>query len=220
MAERKLLNPEQAKAYYDHFGSKQDHQGWYEQPALDDLAAHARLGEAKGVFELGCGTGRFAAELLERHLPRGCRYLGVDVSDTMIGLARQRLAAVPNTEVRKITADGPLEAPDAAFDRFITSYVFDLLPEARTRQLLAEAHRLLQPGGLLCAAGITPGPGPFSAFVSGLWNTVHRINPALVGGCRPLVLAGLVESPHWHIVHRNVVVAWGIASEVLVAERT
>jgi len=35
------LTHARAKQYYDHFGSKQDSQGFYEDRALDDLVAHA-----------------------------------------------------------------------------------------------------------------------------------------------------------------------------------
>jgi len=35
------LTSSEARAYYDKFGKKQDTQGFYEDPALDDLIAHA-----------------------------------------------------------------------------------------------------------------------------------------------------------------------------------
>lgn len=40
---------------------------------------------ATHVFELGCGTGRFAERLLERHLPATARYKGIDLGPTMVG---------------------------------------------------------------------------------------------------------------------------------------
>ena len=43
------------------------------------------------MFELGCGTGRLAGNLLARHLPADARYLGADISDTMVTLSRARL---------------------------------------------------------------------------------------------------------------------------------
>jgi SAM-dependent methyltransferase len=88
------LKPSEARSYYDRFGKKQDSQGFYEEPALDDLLAHARFGEAQKVFEFGCGTGRFGARLLAEYLPSSATYLGCDLSQTMIGLATERLVVV------------------------------------------------------------------------------------------------------------------------------
>lgn len=81
----------EARAFYDRFGAKQDRQLFYEGPALATLVANARLGEARSVFEYGCGTGRFAQELLEHYLPNECVYVGVDISSTMVRLAAERL---------------------------------------------------------------------------------------------------------------------------------
>jgi hypothetical protein len=39
------------------------------------LIAHVGFGEAHAVFEFGCGTARFAEELLADHLPPDSRYV-------------------------------------------------------------------------------------------------------------------------------------------------
>jgi SAM-dependent methyltransferase len=85
------LTPEAAKRFYDWFGRRQDLQAFYEDPALETLLAHADCEHATAVFEFGCGTGRLAERLLARYLPQQSRYLGVDVSSTMVGLTRERL---------------------------------------------------------------------------------------------------------------------------------
>lgn len=64
-----VLTRSQARRFYDHFGAKQDSQAFYEDAALDDLMRHADCAQAQSVFEFGCGTGRFAAQLLTKHLP-------------------------------------------------------------------------------------------------------------------------------------------------------
>ena len=70
-----VLDHSAARAYYDRFGKKLDSQSFYEDPALDELIAHANFGEARSVFEFGCGTGKFAARILESHLPSPAGYL-------------------------------------------------------------------------------------------------------------------------------------------------
>ena len=59
------LTPSEARTFYDKFGEKQDTQGFYENPALEDLIVHADFQHAQKVFEFGCGTGKFAERLLQ-----------------------------------------------------------------------------------------------------------------------------------------------------------
>jgi len=39
----KTLSKEQARAYDDRFGAKQDSQGYYEDPATEDMVSHGAL---------------------------------------------------------------------------------------------------------------------------------------------------------------------------------
>jgi ubiquinone/menaquinone biosynthesis C-methylase UbiE len=184
------------------------------------LCAHLDLGAAKRVVEFGCGTGRLAAELLEGQLPPDARYLGLDVSATMVELTRGRVARFGDrVEIRQTDGAPRVDAPDASFDRFLSAYVLDLLSEADVAAVLAEAHRVLAPGGRLGLVGLTRGTSRLSRGITRLWETVHRWNPAWVGGCRPLSLRGFVDDDAWRTIHHEVVEPWGIASEVLVAER-
>lgn len=216
-----FLTPAEARTFYDHFGAKQDQQAFYEQPAVDDLLAHATLDSAQAVFEFGCGTGRLAAEVLAHHLPPTARYLGYDISPTMIGLARDRVARFGDrAEVRLAPENAPqLDVPTGGFDRFVSTYVMDLLSPEDIARVLAEAHRILSPGGRLCLAGLTHGSTAVSRTVSWLWGHIHQWRPQVVGGCRPLTLMPFLSSPEWRVLHHRVVVAYGIPSEVVVASK-
>jgi cyclopropane fatty-acyl-phospholipid synthase-like methyltransferase len=63
-----------AARFYDRLGSGLDTQGFYESRALRELAAHLNLETAQAVLEFGCGTGRFAAELLQTNLASTATY--------------------------------------------------------------------------------------------------------------------------------------------------
>ena len=123
------LSPVEAKEFYDRFGSRQDQQGFYEDAALDRLIRFGDFASSRRVFELGCGTGRLSHRLLSRELPDEASYVGVDVSSTMIALARERLAPF-DARVELIQTEGSMsfDFPDASFDRFVSTYVLDLLP--------------------------------------------------------------------------------------------
>lgn len=215
-----MLSHDEARRFYDRFGAKQDAQAFYERPALERLIAELRLRDARALVEFGCGTGRLAAELLGTQLSPECRYLGLDVSSTMVGLARSRVAPFgARAEIRQTEGAPRIEAPDGSFDRFLSTYVLDLLPEAEIRMLLDEAHRVLAPGGLLGVAGLTHGGHGLSGAVSWLWERVHRLRPALVGGCRPIALEAYLSEGGWKVRQRSVVAPYAIPSEVVVAER-
>ena len=51
----------------------------------------------------------------------------------------------------------------------------------------------------------------------GAWRWLFARNPSWVGGCRPTVLAEHLSPTDWVIRFHGTVVAWGVASEVLVA---
>jgi ubiquinone/menaquinone biosynthesis C-methylase UbiE len=215
-----MLSREQARDFYDRFGAKQDSQKFYEDPAVRVLLAQADLKDAKAVFEFGCGTGRLAEELLSQHLSEDASYVGCDLSTTMVGLARERLARFgARVQVRQTDGAPRIDAPDAAYDRFLSTYVLDLLPEEDMSTVLGEARRVLAPGGRLCLVGLTEGTTLPSRAIIAIWKTLHRVRPAIVGGCRPVELRAFLSDHHWQIDHHSVVVAFGIPSEVLVARK-
>lgn len=137
----RTLTHEQAKSFCDGFGSKQDKQSFYEERALRALVANAALDQARSVFELGCGTGRFASDLLKHHLPVDSRYHGTDISSTMVQLASERLAPF-GSQAGVVLIEGQPNIPvdDASVDRFVSTYVFDLLPASEQLQWLGEAR--------------------------------------------------------------------------------
>ncbi len=215
-----ILTHEQARAFYDRLGARQDSQRFYEDAATRELVRHAGFETARAVVEFGCGTGRFAEGLLAERLPAATSYLALDVSTTMVGLARERLGRFgPRVEVRQTDGSPRIDAAPGTFDRFVSNYVLDLLAEPEIHALLAEAHRVLAPQGLLALASLGHGTGPVTRLVERAWTGLHRVRPAWLGGCRPIDLRAFVDAPRWAERHRSVVCRFGLCSEVLVAER-
>jgi len=208
-----------AKRFYDRFGAKQDKQGFYEDTALDALISNSTFSDARAVLEIGCGTGKFAKRLLSDNMSASARYIGIDISETMVALAKRRLKPwADRAEVH--VSDGGVCFADfgVSFDRVIFTYVFDLLSVEDIAKALIAAHAVTRTGGLLCAAGLTRGTDALSRATSSVWAWAYCMKPSLVGGCRPLTLSDFVAEPHWRIVHREVVIGTTVPSEVLVAE--
>ncbi len=214
----RTLTLEEAKAYYDSFGAKQDSQTFYEGPAIKKLVTKGHFDQASSLFEFGCGTGRFAQELLSEHLPPDAIYQGTDVSSTMIQLAKERLEFFgPRAMVTQSSTKVDIPLGDDSIDHFVSTYVLDLLPDVATQKVLEEAHRVLQADGLLCLVSITQGNIFLSRIVMDIWQWIFSRKPSIVGGCRPIQLTELLPAAQWQIRYQTVVVAWGIASEVLIA---
>lgn len=218
--EARVLSSQQAQAFYDWMGAKQDWQAFYEAPATRDLIAHAFFETAQAVFEFGCGTGAFAELVLVHHLPPQATYLAVDSSATMVRLAQSRLARFGARVVVRQT-DGALLFAEGSgsFDRFVSNYVLDLLSASDIAQLLTEANRLLVVGGRLCLVSLTRGSTRLSRLVTWSWTRLHALDPRLVGGCRPLELRDCLPGTGFHPDYTQVVTHFGVPSEVVVASK-
>ncbi len=213
------LTKEEVERFYDRFGAKQDKQNYYEDIALADLLKHARFDAAHTVVELGCGTGRFANQLLGMYLPDDATYWGCDVSATMIEISRQRLSGFENrATLWKSSGEVSLPLPSESADRFVSNYVLDILSFDEIRAMLREAKRILKKDGLLCLTGLTNGKGLFSKLWTAFWNVRFTLNPKWVGGCRPVEVYSFFDAD-WEIEHYYVTAARGISSEVVVARK-
>lgn len=108
---------------------------------LDTLAL--RPGER--VLDIGCGPGLLAEEMAAAVGGRG-HVIGVDMSESMLALARSR-AVVPGgakVDLRPAAADH-LPCADASVDVAVSTQVLEYVEDVAGA--LAEIHRVLVPGG-------------------------------------------------------------------------
>lgn len=209
------LTQAEIEKFYDAFGARQNDAGYYEDVTLGELTRFAKFESATAIVEFGCGTGRFAEEMLRLN---NASYWGCDVSATMISLSEKRLAKFgERVTLVKSSGDAFLPLPDNSADRFVSNYVLDILSADEIESVLGEAKRILKPYGLLCLTGLTHGKGLFSKAWTAFWNLRFDLNPKWVGGCRPVALREFLGD--WKLVHHDVVTVGGISSEVVVAKK-
>lgn len=118
----------------------------------------AALADGARVLELGCGAGVPITE----HLARRFRVTGLDLSPGQLDMARRCVATAEF--VRGDMA--ALAFADAAFDAVVAFYAIIHVPRDEHGQVLAEAFRVLRPGGLLV---MTAGTGESADVVEEDW---------------------------------------------------
>jgi ubiquinone/menaquinone biosynthesis C-methylase UbiE len=101
---------------------------------------------ARDVLEVGCGPGRFL-QAVAGAAPE-MRLAGVDLSPHMLERARLR---APGADLRHADAR-QLPWADSRFDAVVASHLFGHLPLGACFEALAEARRVLAPGGRLYVA--------------------------------------------------------------------
>ncbi|KAF8061941.1 menG [Scenedesmus sp. PABB004] len=123
-------------------------------------------GDVRAVLDLGCATG--LSSLALRELFPAAHVTGVDLSPHMVAVGRyhqQRReaaagAAEPLTLLHRNAEDTRL--PAGSFDVVSMCLVAHELPQHATRAILAEAHRVLRPGGVLTIMEMDPAAPSFS----------------------------------------------------------
>jgi O-methyltransferase/aklanonic acid methyltransferase len=122
------------EAYHTHFAER-----------LIDLTAPARDAQ---LLDVACGRGAVLVAAAARGIGR---LAGIDVSPTMIELARAdlRAAGVTQVDLRVMDAEH-LDFPAARFDVLTAAFALFFLPDPR--RAAAEFRRVLRPGGVLAVS--------------------------------------------------------------------
>jgi SAM-dependent methyltransferase len=140
------------------------------------------------VLDIGGGPGRYAIALAQR----GYQVTLVDLSQANLALARQKAVEAGVTLNGGVHANGlDLAAfADGAYDAvLLMGPLYHLLTERERQQAIAEARRVLKPGGIIFAAFVTR----FSPFRDAAKN-----DPLWVTNNRPYIEQLLATGVHTH----------------------
>ena len=119
-----------------------------------------RPSKGMSILDVGCGTGSHL-ELYQRYK---CDLYGIDLSPSMLGIARERLGDAAQLDLGDAT-DMPYE--DGKFDLVISMLsLHEMSPETRSG-VLNETKRVLKPDGRILLIDFHPGPyQPLQGWVS------------------------------------------------------
>jgi SAM-dependent methyltransferase len=165
------------------------------------IEANVPLDRSMRVLEYGCGTGLLGFELR----PRIGALTLADVSDGMLDVVREKLAAAPDPAVRPLKLDLTTDPPPG--DRFDVVCSMMTLHHIRdTDDVLRKLHALLAPSGCLCVADLDREDGSFhgagfdghlgfdraelgaqaraAGFASASFDTAYEMQKPVAGGMR------------------------------------
>jgi len=175
----------------------------------------AAVQNGEAVLEVAVGTGLSFQHLL-RSNPSG-RTEGIDLTPAMLRRAERRAHRIPHEGRYRLRLGDAyaLDFPDGTFDLVLNSYMFDLLPEADFVPVLQEYRRVLKPGGRLVMINMTKG----ERWYNELWDSLYRLHPALLGGCRGILLTPFLEKAGFSALRRTYVSQRTFPSEILYGKK-
>lgn len=129
------------------------------------------------ILDLGTGDGRLLALVKQTH--RETQAVALDFSPTMLEAAGKRFAGDSSVTIVAHNLDHALPAL-GTFDAVISGLAIHHLVHERKRELYAEIHRLLNPGGVFCNLEHVASPTPrlHQEFVNGTGFTVETEDPS------------------------------------------
>jgi ubiquinone/menaquinone biosynthesis C-methylase UbiE len=184
-----------------------------ETHARERALALANIQDGESILEVAVGTG-LTFEGILRANPNG-ENVGVDLTPAMLAKAKSRAAKTGKKNYQLQVGDAyGLDFPDAHFDLLMNNYMFDLLPEKDFMAVLTEFKRVLKPNGRIVLVNMTQGEKWYQRF----WETVYRINPRLLGGCRGVLVSAILEKAGFKNIRREFISQLGFPSEIITAQ--
>ncbi len=116
------------------------------------LIDRAELADGQVALEIGCGTGTLCLRAKQAH--PGVRVVGLDPDPLALARARRKTGGLTGIRFEQGYAQR-LPFDDAAFDRVLSSLMLHHLDDDGKAASLAEALRVLRPGGSLYVLDMT-----------------------------------------------------------------
>jgi len=187
----------------------------YRDWGLEKLSAQP----GEKILEIGFGTGHCLVSLAKAVGPGG-GVIGLDISDGMLAIARERL------QREGLAERADLHLGDAAqldfieagsLDGVFMSFTLELFDNPEIPRVLQECHRILKPGGRLAVVSMTKTNPPGVAVRMYEWFHEHMPDYA---DCRPIFARQALEQSGFVIQDVSVSSMWGLPVEIVLGKKT
>lgn len=111
------------------------------------LIAQANIGKGQRVLDLGCGTATLAIQM--KQAQPEAEVFGIDIDPEMLAMGRAKVQTAGLIIALDEGSVFQLPYPANSFDRVLSSLVMHHLTTGNRHRALAEAFRVLKPGGEL-----------------------------------------------------------------------
>ncbi len=211
---RVLQSREQTRAFYDKISRVYDLLAEHSEGPLRDRAVEM-LGSEPGerVLEVGCGTGHALVGLARRVAPGG-HVVGVDLSQGMLGQAREVLHRESVAGLVELQRADAVRLPfeENVFDGAFMSFTLELFDTPEIPKVLAECRRVLRAGGRLGVVAMSKEGG---GSMLKLYEWTHRHFPNFVD-CRPIWARREIEQAGYEVVECSLESIW-VPVEIVIA---
>jgi ubiquinone/menaquinone biosynthesis C-methylase UbiE len=198
--------------------------GFYERPSNRKALKGPVIERAQKIIDVGVGTGYLLSQLVKVTSEKQ-QIIAVDLSQQMLKNSRRYLRKNKLMTERIHFKKGNclnLPWPDNSFDLYVSSYLFDLLPEPELRKAIIDMERVLRPDGYAILITMTTeldGVNKITkqiyrimneiyciGYHKGRWNAVWKfLFAGYAPHCRPIELGKyLRESPRMIIAYTKI----------------
>jgi len=143
------------------------------------LIAQAQIAAGQHVLDLGAGTGTLTI-MLKQAYP-GAEVTGLDGDPRVLARAREKAAAAGAAIRFDRGLATALPYEDASYDRVLSSLMLHHLTTEDKRRALAEAWRVLRPGGELHALDFGPPQNALAWLISLIFRHLERTADHIAG---------------------------------------
>ncbi len=183
------------RSFYDRISRRYDAlaEAWEHTSRQQGVEALA-IARGEAVLEIGYGTGL----ALEQLAATGVKAAGIDLSEGMRSVARQRLESAGLAHrVRLELGDArALPFDEGYFDAAFMSFTLELFSTEDVPKVLGEASRVLRAGGRLGIVALAEADPP--DLMTEIYDWLHEHFPHLVD-CRPIDVVGALRAAGFRI---------------------
>lgn len=186
----------------------------YRDWGLEKLSAQP----GESILEIGSGTGHCLVSLAKAVGPSG-QVLGLDISEGMLAIARQRLQAEDLSDRAELHLGDAAHLdviPTGSLDGIFMSFTLELFDNPEIPRVLQECHRVLKPGGRLTVVSMTKTNPPGIAVRMYEWFHEHMPEYA---DCRPIFARRALEENGFKVRDVSLSSMWGLPVEIVLGTK-